>query len=90
MAMAASLAAAKLHVENIRTNKFAIGNKQPNPLTKDLHNAVTSLSAELYTKDIHFLMELIQVIHRLLYEVLIFKPYMHYICFKFLLFPLAL
>lgn len=56
MAMAASsLAASKLHIEKIRTNKFSIGNKQPNPITKDLHNAVTSPSAELYTKDVHLL-----------------------------------
>ncbi|PRQ38289.1 putative histidine kinase-like ATPase domain-containing protein [Rosa chinensis] len=48
------------HIEEIRTNKFSIGKKEPNPLTLDLHHAVTSLSAELYQKDIHFLMELIQ------------------------------
>ncbi|KAK9270006.1 hypothetical protein L1049_025579 [Liquidambar formosana] len=52
--------AARLHIEEIRAQKFSLGAKQPNPLTQDLHHAVTSLSAELYTKDIHFLMELIQ------------------------------
>ncbi|KAM5559542.1 hypothetical protein ABKV19_020949 [Rosa sericea] len=52
--------AAKLHIEEIRTQKFSIGKKDSNPLTLDLHHAVTSLSAELYQKDIHFLMELIQ------------------------------
>lgn len=52
---------AKLHIEEIRTQKFSIGKKESNPLTLDLHHAVTSLSAELYQKDIHFLMELIQV-----------------------------
>ncbi|KAK2406056.1 ATP/DNA binding protein [Trifolium repens] len=31
-----------------------------NPLTEDLHHAVKNLSAELYAKDVHFLMELIQ------------------------------
>lgn len=55
------LRSAKLHIEEIRTKKFSIGKKEPNPLTLDLHHAVTSLSAELYQKDIHFLMELIQV-----------------------------
>ncbi|XVE70252.1 hypothetical protein DITRI_Ditri10aG0057600 [Diplodiscus trichospermus] len=58
----AATAAAKLHVEELRTNKFGIGKKDPNPLTEDLHHAVTRLSAELYTKDVHFLMELIQAI----------------------------
>lgn len=53
---------ARLHVEHIRRRKFSIGQNQPNPLTEDLHHAVTSLSAELYTKDVHFLMELIQVL----------------------------
>ncbi|KAI5354274.1 hypothetical protein L3X38_007169 [Prunus dulcis] len=52
------LRSAKLHM--LRTKKFSIGKKEPNPLTLDLHHAVTSLSAELYQKDIHFLMELIQ------------------------------
>ncbi|OMP11622.1 hypothetical protein CCACVL1_00391 [Corchorus capsularis] len=56
----AATAAAKQHIEEIRNKKFAVGNKEPNPLTEDLHHAVTSLSAELYTKDVHFLMELIQ------------------------------
>eukprot|EP01018_Ginkgo_biloba_P001287 Gb_17259 [translate_table: standard] len=39
--------------------KFAVrGNA--NPLTEDLHHGVKHLSAELYTKDVHFLMELIK------------------------------
>ncbi|CAA0837120.1 Unknown protein [Striga hermonthica] len=48
------------HVESIRRHKFSIGAKDPNPLTEDLHQAVKNLSAELYAKDVHFLMELIQ------------------------------
>lgn len=58
--MASSLAAkaATLHIEEIRSKKFSIGK---NPLTQDLHHAVANPSAELYTKDVHFLMELIQV-----------------------------
>ncbi|GJY21816.1 DNA binding, ATP binding protein [Tanacetum coccineum] len=55
----ASTAVAKEHVEEIRLTKFSIGGK-PNPLTEDLHQAVKNLSAELYAKDVHFLMELIQ------------------------------
>ncbi|CAN6583023.1 unnamed protein product [Malus baccata var. baccata] len=55
-----SIASAKRHIKEIRTKKYSIGKKQANPLTLDLHHAVTSLSAELYQKDIHFLMELIQ------------------------------
>ncbi|KAF3970887.1 hypothetical protein CMV_005459 [Castanea mollissima] len=52
-------AAAREHVEEIRRKKFSIGGEQ-NPLTEDLHQAVKNLSAELYAKDVHFLMELIQ------------------------------
>ncbi|KAI5647841.1 hypothetical protein M9H77_33850 [Catharanthus roseus] len=47
------------HIEEIRRVKFSIGG-EPNPLTEDLHQAVKNLSAELYAKDVHFLMELIQ------------------------------
>ncbi|CAN4085486.1 unnamed protein product [Withania somnifera] len=49
----------KQHIEEIRRNKFSIGG-ETNPLTEDLHQAVKNLSAELYAKDVHFLMELIQ------------------------------
>ena len=51
---------AKQHIERIRRTKFSIGGAE-NPLTEDLHQAVKNLSAELYAKDVHFLMELIQV-----------------------------
>lgn len=50
----------KEHIEEIRRNKFSIGGEL-NPLTEDLHYAVKNLAAELYAKDVHFLMELIQV-----------------------------
>ncbi|CAH1428237.1 unnamed protein product [Lactuca virosa] len=59
-AMVSTTTTAREHVEEIRRKKFSIGG-EPNPLTEDLHQAVKNLSAELYTKDIHFLMELIQV-----------------------------
>ncbi|XP_057972588.1 uncharacterized protein LOC131160730 [Malania oleifera] len=48
------------HVEEIRKMKFSIGQEFKNPLTEDLHQAVKIFSAELYAKDVHFLMELIQ------------------------------
>ncbi|XP_010550746.1 PREDICTED: uncharacterized protein LOC104821528 [Tarenaya hassleriana] len=51
--------AARLHIDRIRKTKFSIGGAE-NPLTEDLHQAVKNLSAELYAKDVHFLMELIQ------------------------------
>ncbi|KAF2534225.1 hypothetical protein F2Q70_00031480 [Brassica cretica] len=51
--------AAKQHIDQIRKTKFSIGGDE-NPLTEDLHQAVKNLSAELYAKDVHFLMELIQ------------------------------
>lgn len=54
-------ASPKEHIEEIRKNKFSIGAKERNPLIIDLHEAVKNLSAELYAKDVHFLMELIQV-----------------------------
>ncbi|XP_071694367.1 uncharacterized protein [Rutidosis leptorrhynchoides] len=57
--MTSKTTAAKEHVTEIRRTKFSIGGA-PNPLTEDLHQAVKNLSAELYAKDIHFLMELIQ------------------------------
>ncbi|XP_010503517.1 PREDICTED: uncharacterized protein LOC104780695 [Camelina sativa] len=50
---------AKQHIDRIRKTKFSIGGAD-NPLTEDLHQAVKNLSAELYAKDVHFLMELIQ------------------------------
>ncbi|XP_027168886.1 uncharacterized protein LOC113768646 [Coffea eugenioides] len=55
------------HIEEIRRTKFSIGG-EPNPLTEDLHQAVKNLSAELYAKDIHFLMELIQNAEDNVYE----------------------
>lgn len=58
--MTSATKAAREHVDEIRRTKFSIGGKQ-NPLTEDLHQAVKNLSAELYAKDVHFLMELIQV-----------------------------
>ncbi|XP_071693076.1 uncharacterized protein [Rutidosis leptorrhynchoides] len=57
--MTSTTTAAKEHVAEIRRTKFSIGG-EPNPLTEDLHQAVKNLSAELYAKDVHFLMELIQ------------------------------
>ncbi|KAM7255794.1 hypothetical protein ACFE04_011535 [Oxalis oulophora] len=47
------------HIDRIRRSKFSIGGEE-NPLSEDLHEAVKHLSAELYAKDVHFLMELIQ------------------------------
>lgn len=48
------------HIEEIRKTKFSIGGDL-NPLTEDLHQAVKNLSGELYAKDVHFFMELVQV-----------------------------
>jgi sacsin len=56
-----SSAAARAHVEQIRRERFFIGREEKNPLAEDIHQAVTYLSEELYSKDVHFLMELIQV-----------------------------
>ncbi|KAJ1702820.1 hypothetical protein LUZ63_002599 [Rhynchospora breviuscula] len=48
------------HVEKIRRDRFFIGREEKNPLAEDMHQAVNYLSEELYSKDVHFLMELIQ------------------------------
>ncbi|GLJ45914.1 hypothetical protein SUGI_0966750 [Cryptomeria japonica] len=53
------MATPREHIEEIRRKKFSIGGEE-NALSEDLHHAVRHLSAELYTKDVHFLMELIQ------------------------------
>ena len=50
----------KEHIEHIRETTFSIG-REKNPLAPMLDQAVKYLSAELYAKDVHFLMELIQV-----------------------------
>lgn len=52
------------HVERIRRERYYIGRGEQNPLAEDMHQAVNYLSQELYSKDVHFLMELVQVINR--------------------------
>ncbi|KAJ6672190.1 ATP/DNA BINDING PROTEIN-RELATED [Salix viminalis] len=47
------------HTERLRASTFSIG-RERNPLAAMLDQAVKYLSAELYAKDVHFLMELIQ------------------------------
>ncbi|XP_050152422.1 uncharacterized protein LOC126627045 [Malus sylvestris] len=54
------MATPREHIEEIRKDKFSIGEEKLNPLTEDLHQAVKNLSLELYTKSVHFVMELIQ------------------------------
>ncbi|KAJ6869295.1 hypothetical protein NC651_034143 [Populus alba x Populus x berolinensis] len=53
------MASPREHIEHIRKTTFSIGGEK-NPLAPMLDQAVKYLSAELYTKDVHFLMELIQ------------------------------
>ncbi|OIV93309.1 hypothetical protein TanjilG_14560 [Lupinus angustifolius] len=53
------MATPKEHIQEIRRTRFSIGGEL-NPLAEDLHQAVKNLSVELYAKDVHFLMELIQ------------------------------
>uniref|UniRef100_A0A0A8YR54 Uncharacterized protein n=1 Tax=Arundo donax TaxID=35708 RepID=A0A0A8YR54_ARUDO len=48
------------HVERIRRDRYFIGRGEQNPLAEDMHQAVNYLSQELYSKDVHFLMELVQ------------------------------
>ena len=72
-------ATAREHIEEIRRTKFSIGGDH-NPLIEDLHQAVKNLSAELYAKDVHFLMELIQV-SQSLFCVCVYIYIYIYICF---------
>ncbi|XP_052175341.1 uncharacterized protein LOC127790096 isoform X2 [Diospyros lotus] len=48
------------HIEEIRRKTFKIGGNEPDLTNLYLHHAINYLAAELYTKDVHFLMELIQ------------------------------
>ncbi|KAF7003885.1 LOW QUALITY PROTEIN: hypothetical protein CFC21_019161 [Triticum aestivum] len=52
-------AAAREHVERIRRDRYYIGRGEQNPLAEDMHQAVNYLQ-ELYSRDVHFLMELVQ------------------------------
>ncbi|KAF9668074.1 hypothetical protein SADUNF_Sadunf15G0089500 [Salix dunnii] len=53
------MASPREHIDHIRKTTFSIGGEK-NPLAPMLDQAVKYLSAELYAKDVHFLMELIQ------------------------------
>jgi hypothetical protein len=59
--MSSPAEAAREHVEKIRHERYYIGRGEQNPLSEDMHQAVNYLSQELYSKDVHFLMEIIQV-----------------------------
>ncbi|CAD6256966.1 unnamed protein product [Miscanthus lutarioriparius] len=50
------------HVERIRPERYFIGRGEQNPRAEDMHQVVNYLSQELYSKDVHFLMGLVQVI----------------------------
>ncbi|CAI0453536.1 unnamed protein product [Linum tenue] len=54
------MATPREHIEQLRRRTFSIGDDEENPLAAMLDQAVKYLSAELYAKDVHFLMELIQ------------------------------
>lgn len=56
----AAASAAREHIERMRRDRYYIGREEQNPLAEDIHQAVNYLSEELYAKDVHFLMELIQ------------------------------
>ncbi|RWW07450.1 hypothetical protein BHE74_00013450 [Ensete ventricosum] len=60
--MAAASTGPRDHIERIRRERYSIGREEKNPLAEDIHQAVSFLSEELYSKDVHFLMELIQVV----------------------------
>jgi len=74
MAASSSPEAARVHVERIRRERFYIGREERNPLAEDIHQAVSYLSEELYSKDVHFLMELIQVCTHLPISIILVLP----------------
>ncbi|KAJ6837125.1 uncharacterized protein M6B38_121290 [Iris pallida] len=51
---------AREHIDRMRRERYSIGKEEKNPMAEDIHQAVTYLSEELYAKDVHFLMEIIQ------------------------------
>lgn len=54
---------AQQHIEHLRFSKYGIqsdGSCTPNPLAADLQQSVTLLSKQLYEKETHFILELIQ------------------------------
>lgn len=62
--MTESISRARQHIQKIRREKFSLdaaGNSTiKNPLSGDLQNAVENLSVGLYSKETHFVFELIQ------------------------------
>jgi len=62
--MSPSYTAPKEHIERIRQEKFSLTPDgsliDRSPLAEDLHRAVEELAQGLYSKDIHFVLELIQ------------------------------
>jgi len=62
----------KEHIEEIRREKFSIGEKRANPLIEDLHQAVKNLSSELYSTNVHFVKELIQVPYLVSFHLFLF------------------
>ncbi|GAY48958.1 hypothetical protein CUMW_115590 [Citrus unshiu] len=48
------------HIEEIRKEKFLIGSEKVHRILEEFHGTVELLSDELYAKDVHFFMELIQ------------------------------
>ena len=52
------------HIARIRKEKFGLAPDgsaaERNPLSDDLHGAIEQLSQELYSKETHFILELIQ------------------------------
>ena len=49
------------HIEKIRNEKFLIGSEKAHRILEEFHGTVELLSDELYSKDVHFFMELVQV-----------------------------
>uniref|UniRef100_A0A0D9XSE1 Protein NO VEIN C-terminal domain-containing protein n=1 Tax=Leersia perrieri TaxID=77586 RepID=A0A0D9XSE1_9ORYZ len=60
MSSSAAAMSPREHVERIRLERYYIGRSERNPLSEDMHYAVNYLSQEIYSKDVHFLMELVQ------------------------------
>ncbi|KAF0895037.1 hypothetical protein E2562_006755 [Oryza meyeriana var. granulata] len=59
------------HVERIRHERYYIGREEQNPLAEDVHQSVNYLSQELYSKDVHFLMELVQLFSAMQFSLVV-------------------
>lgn len=52
-----STAAARDHIESMRRERYYIGRGKLSPFKKEIHHTVNYLSEDLYSRDVHFLIQ---------------------------------